>query len=238
MSRLAAQIVVVLVAGVTVASAAPRRHHAKAATHGKHAKHHVRFRATNMPRGWRWPPSKTMLAAAGACEAKLDELGVTWKPAPRQGRIVEAVTLPDEHLGGIAYVPVYAKHLPVMDCQLALALANVAPQLYELGVREVHVGSTYRWSKVRVGGKTKNVLSRHALGIAMDVVSFVDDAGREAVVAKDYKRGDELLLGVERTVDASSLFRLVLTPKNDPKSHHDHFHLEANPDYTEAAPAS
>jgi hypothetical protein len=193
----------------------------------------ARPRADNMPRGWTWPPSRTMDAAAKACEARLDELGVSWQPAKREGHIVDAVTVTDAQIGGVQYVAVYDKKLPVMDCQLVLALANLAPRLYELGVREVHVGSTYRWSKVRVGGKTKDLLSRHALGIAMDVVSFVDDAGRESVVAKDYKDGDELLLSVERAVNDSGVFRTVLTPKNDPISHKDHFHLEANPDYTD-----
>jgi hypothetical protein len=114
-----------------------------------------------------------------------------------------------------------------------VALANFAPRLYELGVREVKYGSAFRWSKVRVNGKTKNVLSRHALGIALDIVSFVDADGREAIVEKHYKRGDELLRDVERAVNDSGRFRLLLTPKNDPRSHHDHFHLEANPDYTD-----
>jgi hypothetical protein len=31
------------------------------------------------------------------------------------------------------------------------------------------------------------------------------------------------------------MFRLVLTPSNDPISHHDHFHIEANPSYATAA---
>jgi len=69
----------------------------------------------------------------------------------------------------------------------------------------------------------------------MDVVSFVDDQGREANVAHDYKDGDELLLAIERAVDESGTFRLVLTPKNDPISHKDHFHIEANPDYSDAS---
>lgn len=193
-----------------------------------------------MPRGWSWPPSKTMVAAARACEAKLDELGVTWKSAPREGHVVDPITIPDGEIGGITYVDVYAKGTsrPIIDCQLAVALATFAPRLYELGVREIHVGSTYRWTKVRVGGKTKDLLSRHALGLAMDVVSFVDDTGREAVVAKDYKRGDELLLSIERAIDDNGAFRTVLTPSNDPISHKDHFHIEANPDYTEDRPAS
>lgn len=216
MSRRAPIVVTLLAAGVTAA--------------------HARPRADNMPNGWTWPPSRTMVAAAQACEARLDELGVSWQPAKREGHIVDAITVVGGQIGGIEYVPVYDKQLPVMDCQLVLALASLAPRLYELGVREVHVGSTYRWSKVRVGGKTKDLLSRHALGIAMDVVSFVDDAGREAVVARDYKTDDELLLGIERAVNDSGIFRTVLTPKNDPKSHEDHFHLEANPDYSDPAP--
>lgn len=195
----------------------------------------ARPHADNMPRGWSWPPSRTMAAAARACEARLDELGVAWKPAKAQGHLVDPITVPEGVIGGIAYLAVYEKSAPVMDCQLAAALATIAPRLYELGVREVHVGSTYRWSKVRVGGKTKNMLSRHALGLAMDVVSFVDDQGREAVVAHDYKDGDELLLSVERAIDESGTFRLVLTPKNDPISHKDHFHIEANPDYSDAS---
>jgi hypothetical protein len=195
----------------------------------------ARPHADNMPRGWSWPPSRSMVAAARACEARLDELGVAWHPAKAQGHLVDAITVPEGVIGGIAYLPVYDKSAPVMDCQLALALATIAPRLYELGVREVHVGSTYRWSKVRVGGKTKNMLSRHALGLAMDVVSFVDDQGREAVVARDYKDDDELLLAIERAVDDSGIFRLVLTPKNDPISHKDHFHIEANPDYSDTS---
>jgi hypothetical protein len=197
-----------------------------------------RQRADNMPKGFQWPPSPTMLAAAASCEAKLDELGVAWKSAKRIGHVVDAVELADGTLGGIEYLPVYDKQLPAMDCQLALALAQFAPKLYELGVREVHVGSIYRWSKVRVGGKTKDLLSRHALGLAMDVVSFVDENGREVVVGKDYKAGDELLLSIEHAIDDSPTFRTVLTPANDPISHADHFHVEANPDYTDDRPSS
>jgi len=200
---------------------------------------HARPRADNMPRGWQWPPSATMQAAAKACEEKLDELGVVWKPAKREGHVVDPIIVENGEIGGITYVDVYgAGKAPVMDCQLALALATFAPRFYELGVREVHVGSIYRWTKVRVGGKTKDLLSRHALGLAMDVISFIDDNGREAVVAKDYKLDDELLLGIERAVNDSGFFRTLLTPKNDPVSHKDHFHIEADPDYTQDKPNS
>src|SRR5438105_2205815 len=135
---------------------------------------YARPRADNMPRGWHWPPSKAMQAAAKACEEKLDELGVAWTPAKAEGHVVDPIVVENGEIGGITYVDAYGQKPPVMDCQLVLALAAFAPRFYELGVREVRVGSIYRWSKGRVAGKTKDLLSRHALGLAMDVVSFVD----------------------------------------------------------------
>ena len=195
----------------------------------------VRANGSNMPRGFTWPPSRAMLDAEKRCERALDDAGVRWHRAGRDGRIVDALTLDGPTLGGIAYTPVFGKGPYKLDCQLALALVTIGPELAAAGVREVRFGSIYRWSKVRVGGKTKNALSRHALGLAMDVVSFVDGDGREARVARDYTGGDPLLHEVERTIDGSGAFRLVLTPANDPISHSDHFHLEANPSYAKAA---
>ena len=57
-----------------------------------------------------------MVEAGKACEAKLDELGVTWKAAKREGHVVDAVTVPSGEIGGIMYVDVYANKPPVMDC--------------------------------------------------------------------------------------------------------------------------
>ena len=196
-------------------------------------------RMDNMPRGFAWPPTKQMMEAEKACEAKLDELGVVYKPATRDGRIVDAITLSEDgtmEIGGIKYVSAFRKGAQKLDCQLALALTSFGPQLEELGVTQVTFGSIFRFTNVRVMGKTKNVLSRHALGIAMDIVSFTDKDGRVALVGKDYQKDDELLLGIENVVNESGLFRLLLTPKNDPISHADHFHLEVATDYT--APTS
>jgi len=195
-------------------------------------------RTDNMPRGYAWPPTNQMLAAEKACEAKLDEAGITWKPATREGRIVTAVTVADDAgtmtLGGITYRSAYRKGPHKLDCQLALALHEFGTDLHAAGVREVKFGSIYRWTNVRVNGETKNILSRHALGIAMDIVSFTDDLGREANVEKDYPNSDPLLLAVETAVGVSGRFRVLLTPKNDPRSHRDHFHLEVAVDYTRA----
>jgi hypothetical protein len=195
----------------------------------------VRANGNNMPRGFTWPPSRSMAIAEAACQRGLAAAQVAWKPASREGRIAAAVTINDGMLGGIAYVPVFGKGPYKLDCQLARALHAIGPELYAAGVREVRFGSIYRWSNVRVGGKTKNALSRHALGLAMDVVAFVDGDGRVSSVERDYNTGDPLLHAIERAIDRSSLFRLVLTPSNDPISHHDHFHIEANPSYAKAA---
>lgn len=185
----------------------------------------------NMPHGFVWPPSRTMETAADACELQLDELGVAYQAAKPAGKVVRPLTIGSE-IGGIVYTPVHGTY-HVFDCQLVLTLASFAPRLYELGVREVKFGSAFRYTKVRVAGKTKNILSRHALGIALDVYAFVDAEGREAKVLGDYKHGDELLREIERATNDSGMFRILLTPRNDPKSHYDHFHFEANPDYTD-----
>jgi hypothetical protein len=223
-------VAIALVAGV--ASAKPH----KATKPAKHESIRASMkvlkstRLDNMPGGWTWPPSRSMTESAKACEAKLDELGATWTHAQSEGHIVDALTT-DQEFGGVTYVG-YSKSPYKLDCQLALQLETFGPTLYALGVREVHFGSIYRWTRVRVGGKTKNILSRHALGLAMDIVSVVDATGHERVVGRDYKSDDPLLLAVEQAVNGSGKFRLLLTPKNDPISHKDHFHLEAAIDYS------
>src|SRR5258706_10564843 len=58
------------------------RHNHDSMIPGKHEK-----LATNMPKGWSWPPTKAMIAQGEACEAKLDELGIKWEKAEAEGRI-------------------------------------------------------------------------------------------------------------------------------------------------------
>jgi hypothetical protein len=194
-------------------------------------------RTDNMPKGFVWPPNRAMHLAEKACEAKLDEIGLAYKKTKGEGRIVDAITLSEENsftVGNIRYVSAFRNGAQKLDCQLAVALSSFAPKLEELGVQQVTFGSIFRWTNVRVMGKTKNILSRHALGIAMDIVSFLDETGREANVKKDYPTGDALLLAVETAVHDSGRFRTLLTPKNDPISHSDHFHVEVAVDYTAA----
>lgn len=186
----------------------------------------------NLPKGYSWPPNGRMKEQGKACRAQLDELGVAWKKADKLGKVANPVWVPAMEIGGIKFVSYFRKPPFTIDCQLVSTLAKLAPALVELGVRSIKFSSFYRNTKVRVGGKTKNLLSRHALGLAMDVISFTDDTGRVVVVKTDYPTGDPLLLAIEDLVNSSGMFRMVLTPKNDPVSHYDHFHIEAAVDYS------
>lgn len=185
-----------------------------------------------MPNGFAWPPNEMMKAASVACEKHLDEIGLQWERATPEGKIADPVYVPAMEIGGIKYIAAYGKGPRRLDCQLVQTLDAIGPELVKVGVREIRYGSIYRNTNVRVHGTTKPILSRHALGIAMDIKAFVDDKGRVANVELEYLKGDPLLHSIEDTVNASNLFRIVLTPGNDPLSHYDHFHIEAAVDYT------
>lgn len=216
----------------TAKRAKPTRKRVKhATTRGKRT-----TRQANMPDGWSWPPTPAMRAAGDACTAELDRLGVVWKRARAEPKITTPITVPAMRFGGVAVLPTFRKPPFVMDCQLARALAVHGTELYARGVRELHFSRIHGYTQVRTGGRTKAALSRHALGLAIDVRAIVDDTGHKAVVLGDYNAGDALLLRVEDYLNDSGGFRTVLTPRNDPASHDDHFHVEARADFSPPPP--
>jgi hypothetical protein len=179
-----------------------------------------------LPPGFTWPPTRAMDDAGKACEAKLDALGVKWERAKRPGRVADPILITDGMLGGVKYTNWFGPGpSSTMECQLGLALATIGPELRVLGVREVKFGSVYDLSYIKT--PRGRMLSRHAIGTAMDIGAFVDDLGREVKVAESYKSGDNLLLAVEELFIASSDFHNIITPHNDPISHDNHFHVEA-----------
>jgi hypothetical protein len=125
-----------------------------------------------------------------------------------------------------------------MDCHLAKSLAEAGPALVALGVRALRFSSIHSYRKVRTGGRTKNVLSRHAYGLAMDIYEVDPIDGDRLFVRDDYIVAEEggvdlkdraslFLRQLESESNASGQFRMLLTPANDPRSHYDHFHYEA-----------
>lgn len=190
-------------------------------------------RASNMPEGWQWPPSPAMKRAGERCLAALDEAGVVWKPAARERAVATPVEIPGMELGGVKLAPTYRKGPFTMDCHLALSLQHMGEVLRQIGVAELRFSTIHEYRRVRMRGRNSHALSRHALGLAIDVFEVVTDDGRKLVVEDDYRHGEPTLLAIERGIAASLDFRRPLTPKSSPRAHRDHFHLEAAVDYTE-----
>ncbi|MFT3699287.1 MAG: extensin family protein [Kofleriaceae bacterium] len=191
----------------------------------------VQYGANSMPPGFAWPASSRMRTVEGNCEAELADNHVAFRRSGELGKIVDPIESPAMQFGGIAYHSKWDKPPFVIDCQLGRMLVHLGPKLAQLGVTDVTFGSLYRNTLVRFGGKTGTALSRHALGLAMDITSFKTRDGKDHVVKTDYTTGDALLLAIEELVDHDRDFRILLTPKNDPISHADHFHLEASVDF-------
>jgi hypothetical protein len=179
-----------------------------------------------MPRGWVWPPSAGMRAAGRQCLDDLTELGVKWKRARAVRKVATPIVVPGLQLGEVKLTPMFKKPPFVMDCQLARAIARQSHLFREAGIRELRFSSIHVYRRVRLNGGTRPALSRHALGLAIDVYELVTDSGERLVVASDYVR-THLFMDVEQKLRASGAFRALLTPGNDPQSHYDHFHFEA-----------
>lgn len=184
-------------------------------------------RRLNMPEGWTWPPSVQMRRDGKQCLAHLGELGVKWKKGKATRKVATPVVVPDMTFGQIKLVPTFRKGPFVMDCHLAEALAMHSQVFHDLGVRELRFSSIHSYRNVRRKGFHGRALSRHALGLAVDVYEFVLDDGQKLVVEDDYEGGDGLLPEVEGAINQTGAFRILLTPGSDPRSHYDHFHFEA-----------
>jgi len=194
-----------------------------AISHGK--------RRPNMPRGHQWPASKEMKKVGKACKERLRVAGLTFRSARARKQIVTPILVPEMEFAGLKVKPKWKRGPFVMDCHLAEALLLVAPTWLELGVREIRFSSIHVYRNVRVSGKELPRLSRHALGLAIDVYDVVDVDGRVHSVAEHYYSLDLFLPAVESQANASGEFRRVISPIRDPKSHHDHLHIEARVEY-------
>ncbi len=176
----------------------------------------------NMPRGWVWPPSEEMKAEGEACLARLTELGVKWEHAKETRKIATPIYVPDMQFGPVKLVSLFKKGPHVMDCNFAKAMAESGgPAMAKLGVKEIVFSSIYNYRNVA----DMKALSRHALGLAMDVYRFRTEDGKEHVVLGGYRKSDTLK-AIEKTVNATGAYRMLLTPGND-RDHRDHFHFEA-----------
>ncbi|MCX4246505.1 extensin family protein [Paraliomyxa miuraensis] len=184
-------------------------------------------RLPNMPRGWTWPPSETMRAASEHCKATLEQFGVAYEAVPEEVlKISTPIVLPRLEVGALRLHPLRGPGRYPMDCALALAFHQVEPALREQGVRSLRFRAMHDYRNVRKRGRTTSMLSRHAIGLAVDVFEVEFDDGTIAVVKRDFAREPRLKAMVD-VFAASAAFRDPLSPANDPKDHDDHVHLEA-----------
>ncbi len=197
------------------------------ATPRRAVRSHRKARVPNMPRGWTWPPSRAMRRAGKRCLAELTQAGVKWKRARRRNKITTPVRISSLRFGPIVLEPIWRKPPFVMDCHLALALVREAKQLSTLGVRRLRFSTIHDYRRAKRDGRRKRVLSRHAVGLAIDVYEFVTDRGTTLVVKRDYRRRNRVLRAIEKHIRASPAFRAVITPGSDARSHADHYHFEA-----------
>jgi len=177
--------------------------------------------------------------AAGAdalCHAELDARGLAWTPAQRAG-IADAVTLSGA-LGGVVWrAP--GKDPLVIDCSLAVSLAEAGRYFLAVGITEARWSSAYSVRNVR----GTNHRSKHSFGLAIDVPRFTGaDLGLLAVtldfepglgdgtdcVGQPMTQAGAVLKVLQCQLVRSGLFYLVLSPDYD-DAHHDHLHLEARP---------
>ena len=182
----------------------------------------------NMPVGWTWPPSVVMKAKGTECLAKLDAAGVAYQRGKPTSKIATPIVLKDMTLGEIVLVPLKGKGTYPMDCHLAAAILEVAPTLRVLGVAALRFRTLHEYRTVRKKNKKTRILSRHAIGLAMDLFEVAFDDGAILAVEDHWKGADLRLPQVAAVFDGSEAFRTPLTPANDPGDHGDHVHLEAH----------
>jgi hypothetical protein len=177
------------------------------------------------------------------CLAALHDLRVPFVPAGA----VRGIATPVEVTGAIGGVQLISRgrRAPVMDCELARALAGAAPSMRQLGVSGLSFSATYDYRVV----KGTSRLSGHARGLAIDVHALVTTLGT-LDVERDYARDPgrwqatgrdpvacvgapatpqgRLLRALACELRGQPAIGLLLGP-DDNHDHRNHLHIEARP---------
>jgi len=161
-----------------------------------------------------------------ACLAELAARGVRFS----KSEPVLGVATPVVVQGPIAGVRFYTleKKSFVIDCRLALALSEIAPDLHDLGVSEARYSGAYVYRTSRPGR-----MSLHAYGLAIDLHEFKVN-GEGLLVKRAFEKGRgcssdlPLLNQLACRVRQRRLFHEQIGP-DDNAAHHDHFHLGLRP---------
>lgn len=169
-----------------------------------------------------------------ACIAAIRRLEVAFRMAPPTRGVTTPVVITGP-VGGVTLTPHWGDAEALMDCRFAWTLAVLSPRIRAAGFNELRYSSFYSYRNV--AGSRR--LSRHALGMAVDIHEMRGPEGMRAHVKRDWERtggaanacqgpfppnpGGRLRQMV-CDLEASGLIYLVLTPDSD-QAHHNHFHI-------------
>jgi hypothetical protein len=169
------------------------------------------------------------------CLRLLRALKVPFTPLKSVKGVATPIRVQGNAIGRTRYIPRYSSNKMVMDCRMALALFRAGEIFKANEVSGVVFSNFYSYRSVEATGR----LSRHALGLAIDIHGFVDDKGARLDVTADYEKGlgkgktcegraktykGRVLRDLACDLDASGLFESVLTPDYD-AGHANHYHV-------------
>ena len=167
------------------------------------------------------------IVGGAACVAELAARGVGFQ----RSEPVLGVTTPvivNEPVAGVRFYSAEKKPF-VLDCRLALALHEIAPDLRALGIVEARYSGAYVYRTSHAGR-----MSLHAYGLAIDLHEFKVSGGAGLLVKKAFARargcGSDLPLLNELAcrVRERRLFHEQIGP-DDNADHYDHFHWGLRP---------
>jgi hypothetical protein len=188
------------------------------------------------------------------CLAMLRSRGVSFSEGPPLKGVRTPVTVDGDRFE--PRLKARAGRPAEMDCQLAMALVEARPIFRTYNITELDFSGAYDYRNRRRSSK----LSAHAAGLAIDVHVFHSRA-LPLVVASGFERrpaawrslelgrgglrtcvagartpGGRTLRSLACQLRLENAFRIIITP-DDNWDHHDHFHLEAPPNFTNWLPS-
>ena len=139
--------------------------------------------------GWATDVKGQFTAAADldgqVCLNMLTRLKIPWKPGRKKRGLQNPVELTTHQLNGVYYHWYWGKEPDMLlDCRMVLTLFIAGPVFRKHGFDEVLYTSSYRFT--RISGTRR--LSRHAVGMALDVKALRGPNGLVAVVERDWHR--------------------------------------------------
>ena len=159
------------------------------------------------------------------CLIRLKRLGVPFRSLEQMNNVDTPVQITGP-VNGILYKSMWRGKL-ICDCRFAVALHRAGLILRNLGVAQMHFSSSYRNSRLGSGR-----LSRHAMGLALDIHRVLTKKGDLLKVKEHYRRrladgcmgSSPLLNRIGCLLIEWGVFDRALTPDYD-RAHYNHYHF-------------